>query len=195
MNSVAPAVCIRPATVDDALAISRVHVRTWLSTYRGIVADSFLDALDPLTREPRWRDLLARAAAEGRMVFVAELAGSPGEIVGFASCGPQRDDLVLDGVTYDIEIYALYLTPECQRQGIGRRLVGVAADWLVEHGGRSIVIWALEKNGPARAFYEALGGVLSAQKVISIGPSELVDVAHCWPDARTLVSRARGASA
>ncbi len=126
---------IRHATPADAPGISRAHVRSWLAAYRGIVADSFLDALDPVAREPRWREWLAEAPAEGRQVFVAELTGpQPSTIAGFASCGPEREGLVVDGVAYDGEVYALYLAPEYQRQGIGRRLVAVAAGWLVQQG-------------------------------------------------------------
>lgn len=189
-----PRVRVRPATPDDAPGISRTHVRSWLSAYRGIVADSFLDALDPVAREPRWRDSLEQAPAEGRMVFVAQFgpaqADTRPDVLGFASCGPEREGLVVDGVRYDGEIYALYLAPEHQRQGIGRRLVVAATEWLIGRGTTSVVIWALQKNAPARAFYEALGGVLSGEKTITLGPSELVDVAYCWPEARVLVERA-----
>jgi hypothetical protein len=37
---------IREARLDDALAIARVHVDTWLSTYRGIVPEDYLARLD-----------------------------------------------------------------------------------------------------------------------------------------------------
>lgn len=186
---------VRPASPDDAPGISRVHVSSWLSAYRGIVAGSFLDALDPVAREPRWRDSLAQAATEGRMVFVAEfgpaLAAMKWEIVGFASGGPEREGLVAGGVAYDGEIYALYLAPEHQRRGTGRRLVAASAGWLIDHGAQSIVIWALKENKPARAFYERLGGRPVGEKTVTIGPSDLIDVAYGWPDAQVLLDRAQ----
>ncbi len=89
-------------------------------------------------------------------------------------------------------MHALYLAPEHQRRGLGRRLVAAGAGWLVEQGVGAIVIWALQRNAPARAFYEALGGALAGEKTITIGPSELVDVAYAWPAARELVRRAQG---
>ena len=190
---------IRPALVEDAAGIARVHVRSWQGAYRGILPDSFLDSLDLPPREERWRQNL-QSPAEDRFTFVAELpspeTGLPAEIAGFASGGPERDGLIVDGVAYDGEVYALYLAPEHQRQGNGHRLVAAAAERLLEQGAKSIVIWALQDNGPARAFYEALGGVLLGEKSIKIADTyDLVDVAYGWPDAQTLLDRARGAGA
>ena len=37
---------IRAATSGDAPGIARVQVLTWQQTYRGILPDAFLDALD-----------------------------------------------------------------------------------------------------------------------------------------------------
>jgi hypothetical protein len=34
---------IRAATVSDAQEIARVHVASWLSTYRGLLPDDFLE--------------------------------------------------------------------------------------------------------------------------------------------------------
>lgn len=36
---------LREARLDDASAIARVHVDTWLSTYRGIVPEEYLSKL------------------------------------------------------------------------------------------------------------------------------------------------------
>jgi hypothetical protein len=48
-----------------------------------------------------------------------------------------------------------------------------------------MIIWALKENRRARAFYEAMGGVLVGEKTITIGGAELADVAYGWPDIRT----------
>jgi len=36
---------IRPALPNDAAEIARVHVDSWRSSYRGLLADEFLDSL------------------------------------------------------------------------------------------------------------------------------------------------------
>jgi len=46
-------VTIRLASVDDADAVSEVHVRAWQSAYRGVMPDDYLDGLqaqEPATR-------------------------------------------------------------------------------------------------------------------------------------------------
>jgi hypothetical protein len=40
-----PAVLIREAVPADAGAVARVHVDSWRTTYRGIIADSILSDL------------------------------------------------------------------------------------------------------------------------------------------------------
>jgi ribosomal protein S18 acetylase RimI-like enzyme len=187
---------IRLALVEDASAIARVNVRSWQRAYRGILPDSFLDALEPSLREGRWREALGQQSLEGRFTYVAEqLAGADGlsaEIIGFASGGPERDGLLAGGIAYDGEVYALYLAPGHERRGYGRRLLAASAEQMVESGKKSIVIWALKENREARAFYKALGGVLAAEKTVTIGPSNLLDVAYGWPDARVLVTQVPG---
>ncbi len=193
MPSFAEVIQIRPAREEDAANIARVHVRSWQTAYRGILPDSYLDALEPSSREERWREVL-RPPMESRHTFVAEIATRQVDgIVGFASGGPERDGLTVEGIAYKGEIYALYLLAEYRRQAIGHRLVAAATEWLIAEGMDSTVIWALRDNGPARAFYEALGGVVMAEKTITIGPSNLVDVAYGWQNARLLLNAAQKA--
>lgn len=195
MSSERDSVRIRPATVEDAPGIALAHVRSWQTAYRGILPDNFLDALEPSSREERWREAL-RPPLEDRLTFVAELlSGSEdgrAEIVGFAAAGPERDGIVVGEVAYEGELYAIYLVAEHRRRGTGRRLVAAAAQWLVDRDTRSILIWALKNNRPACSFYEGLGGIVVGEKTITIGPSNLVDVAYGWPDTRQLIAAAQG---
>jgi hypothetical protein len=38
---------VRAATPDDAAAVAGVHVRSWQAAYRGLIADAYLDGLNP----------------------------------------------------------------------------------------------------------------------------------------------------
>jgi hypothetical protein len=38
---------IRAAVPEDALAVARVHVRSWQVAYRGLIAQAYLDSLKP----------------------------------------------------------------------------------------------------------------------------------------------------
>jgi GNAT superfamily N-acetyltransferase len=55
------------------------------------------------------------------------------------------------------ELYALYLSQEHTRQGVGRVLTARAVEWLVGAGYLAATLWVLRDNIRARAFYEALG--------------------------------------
>jgi GNAT superfamily N-acetyltransferase len=105
-----------------------------------------------------------------------------GNIVGFASGGPERSgDPVYTG-----EVYAIYLLERWQGQGIGRQLTITLVRQLIQRGFTSLLIWVLADN-PSRRFYEALGGQPVRDRLEMTGGIELTDVAYGWLDARTLI--------
>ena len=168
---------IRTATADDAPGMARVHVDTWRTAYRDILPVSVLSALSYEARTERWRENLKQAGPQ-QFTLVAEDDG--GELVGFAGGGPERDGTA----GYDGEIYAVYVLAQQQRRGIGRQLMGVSARRLMDHGFGAAMLWALEANWRARAFYEALGGQLIGRKA-KVSPtrhrSRSLTVGRTWP--------------
>jgi ribosomal protein S18 acetylase RimI-like enzyme len=166
---------IRPALESDIPAITRVHIDAWRTTYRGIVPQSHLDALDHTMREQAWRESWSTF---GRYLFVAELDGA---IVGFANGGP----IIGDNPALDAELYAIYLLSTAQRRGIGTALVRALAHALRADGHRAAWVWVLREN-PACRFYESLGGTLVDRKMITIGGAELEEVAYRLPDLAQL---------
>ena len=164
---------IRPAQIEDARAMARVHVDTWRSAYAGIVPDEHLANLSDEHSEARWNEYLTNHPDVS--AFVAE--DPSGQIVAITSCGPVQEALH----DFDGEIYVLYVLQPFQGRGYGKLLVTQAARDLARRGFHSMVIWVLKEN-PARQFYERLGGQLSAEKVVEIGGKQLVDVAYTWPD-------------
>jgi ribosomal protein S18 acetylase RimI-like enzyme len=184
---------IRPAALGDADALASVHVRAWRTAYRDILPDVFLEGLSVESRIDRWRERLANPAA-GEYTFVAEVHAEDGlrEIVGFAGGGPERDGFLgSDGVRYDGEVYAIYLLAEWRGRGIGHQLMTPAARSLIDSGFGSIIIWVLHDNVNARHFYEALEGALIGEKPITIGQTQLSEVAYGWPNAQTLLRAAQ----
>lgn len=169
---------IRAAEPEDADAIARVHVDSWRTTYRGLVPDPYLDGMSLQEYEVRWRRMLNEYAATNH-TFVASVGG---EIVGFASCGRERDQ---DPI-YLGELYAIYLLQDQQRRGLGRRLVSAVAERLIELDYRSMLVWVLAPN-PARGFYEALGGAFVRARQMEIGGESKEEVGYGWLDAAVLV--------
>src|SRR5919107_604708 len=58
-------VTVRPATVADAPAMGRVHVRAWQAAYRGQMPDAYLDGLRPEQRAAGWEAALGELARLG----------------------------------------------------------------------------------------------------------------------------------
>lgn len=163
---------IRLADPEDADAIARVHVDTWRSTYADLIPAAVLDGLSYNRRSLFWRGLLSKEEARG-LVCVAE--DSHAGVVGFASCGPNREE----PLHYQGELYAIYVLEEHQRLGIGHHLFEEARKWLSKHALDSMIVWVLRES-PYRRFYESLGGKLVGERTINIGEAELPEVAYGW---------------
>jgi ribosomal protein S18 acetylase RimI-like enzyme len=161
---------IRLALPNDAAEIARVHVDSWRSSYRGLLADEFLDSLSEAGYTDRWRRVIGDGAS---LVFVVE--GADG-VVGFASGGRER----AGESGYEGELYAIYIVASSQRKGHGRELLHAMAAALREKGLRDMIVWVLRDNTAAREFYERLGGTYVRAQPITIGPTTLEEVSYGW---------------
>jgi len=171
---------IRAASARDAPGIGRVHVETWQSAYRAILPEDYLASLSPAERARQWGDMLAHQD-EVRFVLIAHDQGD--EPIGFVATGPERSGHSM----YRHEVYALYVLPSNQRRGVGRALMRAVASRLAVGDPRSMLLWVLETNAPARRFYHALGGTVVGKQSIDIGGVILGEVAYGWPDAGALL--------
>jgi len=161
---------VRPAVLDDAAAIARVHVASWGTTYRGLLPDDFLSSLSEESYTDRWRRVIGDGLSR---VFVVDQDEA---IVGFASCGRERA-----GETgFAGELYAIYILDRAQRQGHGRELVRAVAGALREMKLPDMIVWVLRDNTAARHFYERLGGVYVRAQPITIGTATLEEVSYGW---------------
>lgn len=171
---------IRPARVEDAASIARVHVDSWRTSYKGIVPDTVLENLSYERREEMWRTGLSNSARTN-YDFVA--VDEQGRIVGFITGGTLRDG----DPSYQSELHAIYLLKEVQGQGIGRRLMQTFVKHLLQSNITSMLLWVFEDN-PARKFYEAMGGQLIQSQPMEIGGVTLQEVAYGWKDIRSISS-------
>ena len=165
--------------IEDAVEASRMHARTWKISYRGLVPDKLLDELSPARWENGWRRAF-ESMDPTRVVHVAEIDR---RIVGFAGGGRARESAPAGFVG---EVYALYVDPDHQGQGIGKVLLKAAAEGLVERGLVPIVIWTLFDNPASRGFYESRGGIVVGEKTEPFDGYELHEFAYGWRDAAPL---------
>ena len=145
-------ITIRRARAPDATAIAEVHDTSWRDAYRGVIPGRELERL-VARRGPRWW----RAAIDrGSRLMVLDFDDHIG---GYVSYGRNRVPVL----PYRGEIFELYLAPEFQGLGFGRRLFSAARNDLAEHGFASALVWALSDNERAVAFYARLGGRIIRQ--------------------------------
>jgi ribosomal protein S18 acetylase RimI-like enzyme len=168
---------IRKAEIEDAAAIANVQVESWKTTYAGIVSDVFLASLNKEVRTQSWQEQTLTANIS---ILVAE---DETGIFGFAAGGKIREKLD----DYDAELYAIYLLRERQKQGAGRTLCLTLASALQTKGLTSMIVWVLEQN-PSVSFYERLGAVQIARKVINIGGADLQELAFGWRSLDRLIT-------
>ena len=170
---------VRRATQADVPGVAQVHVQSWQATYPGILPAAEIERHTLARRVAIWtRALSAPAAGTAMLVAVRE-----NEVLGFASTGPfrvekpQAAEPCSDEGRADGELNALYLLPSVQRQGIGRCLFDAAAQNLRQAGFGAMRCWVLHGN-PAVAFYEHVGGVLTASKSFAVAGATVVE--HCY---------------
>ncbi len=164
-------ITIRPARSTDARAVARLDVETWRSTYAGVLSTSYLVGLSQRRREIGWRMAIMREPRDVRVAV--DVAGM---IRGFGSCGPSRSERHFPG-----EVFTLYVAPDWQNCGIGRRMLIALFRRLAASGLDAAIVWVLRDN-PSRFFYERLGGRLVSHKPIPIGNSRVEALAYGWPD-------------
>ena len=128
-------ISIRNARPADAEAIAEVHDAAWRDAYRGIIPGRELERMIA-RRGPRWWQA---AISRGSRLVVLDFGG---RIAGYASYGRNR----VPAMPYSGEIFELYLAPEFQGLGMGRRLFEAARRDLNDHGYVSTLVWALADN-------------------------------------------------
>jgi ribosomal protein S18 acetylase RimI-like enzyme len=148
---------IRRAKASDAAAVAEAHDEAWRTAYQGIIPGAEL------------RRLIRKGSRIALLQFGDKIAG-------YANYGRNR----ARSLYYDGEIYELYLRPEYQGLGFGRRLFTAARRDLAQSALKSLIVWALSENENAVEFYRALGGKPVARSSEKFGARVLDKVAFGW---------------
>ncbi|WP_100404348.1 GNAT family N-acetyltransferase [Bacillus solitudinis] len=169
---------IRKATLVDIPSIAKVHVDSWRTTYRGIVSSDFIENL---TYE--WSEKHQLIVFSNKDMFIYVVEDKEGNIVGFASGGPERNNNSL----FKGELHAIYLLTEYQGLGLGRKLVTSVANQLRVNGFNSLLVLVLENNTSAREFYKSLGGKEVGKGGLELKGRMYKDIAYGWTETTPLI--------
>lgn len=138
----------RQATINDAEAIVNVHTTTWKYSYKGFIPDEEL-AKKNLTPE---RILKMQEAIEQQLFYVAEVDN---QIVAFSGLHGQL------GSTSEIGL--MYVLPQYQGLGIGRRLFQDFLNTLKHKDCEKVEVWTMKKSPQSVNFYKNMGGFMTNQ--------------------------------
>jgi ribosomal protein S18 acetylase RimI-like enzyme len=158
----------RWSTEADAESLAALHRDAWRHAYAGIIPGVVLERMVARRGTGWWQRLHDR----GHGALLIEFDG---DIAGYATLGPARRQPRDGG-----EIYELYVRPECQGVGFGRRLFRVARAELATRGLRRLVVWSLADNEIGCRFYRALGGRERARGVECLHGHRLPTIGFAW---------------
>ena len=132
---------IRTGTPKDITAVQDIAHISWNDTYQDIIPVNIQQSfLDKSYSVPMMEMRLKKT-----ILLLAEHEGEP---IGFANFTKLDDD-------GDAELIALYLKPEYQRNGYGKKLLDSGLAYLLD--GSNLFVYVECENKKGRSFYEANG--------------------------------------
>ena len=167
---------IRQARADDIAAIGRIVVQSWRLAFEGLVSSDFLSSMSEEHQRRRHEQTFSR---KGVVYYVSVTEDD--DPVGFASCGPGRRP----ARAIQRELYAIYLMPHFQRQGIGRSLFERVVTDLALTGRPRLFLTTLAVS-PNRPFYAKLGGNEAEAESVKLGDEMYRQIAFVWTNLSTL---------
>ena len=103
-------IVMRDATVQDANAVTALHVASWRSAYRGVLPDAYLDGDVETERAAHWRKTLSALGPED---FVLLAENGP-VLQGFISIYRNKEP------GFDAYLDNLHVRPGLRGGGLGR---------------------------------------------------------------------------
>jgi ribosomal protein S18 acetylase RimI-like enzyme len=170
---------VRSLRLDDAAAIGRIHNETWRDTYRGLMPDSRLDALDDARAELNWKRILSEENAQKHLANFG--AFRDGELLGFGSVGGPREDW-----GYDSELWAVNIPRRFQKMGVGKAMMQACVKHALGFAARNMYLYCMIGNDNAMQFYRHLGAVETNRINEDKGCQERALV---WDDLNALAAR------
>jgi ribosomal protein S18 acetylase RimI-like enzyme len=173
-------IIIRPALVTDRDAVTQLHITSSQATYAGILPDDFLANTMPNQKIALWGERFTRL--DDREAMTITVASAPSGFAGFACfLFDPADD-------WGAYLHNLYVAPAHMRQGLARRMWLAALDsFPTAFGERPVSLHALERNKPACALYDRLGGTVEERTLETYPDHPDVSVLrYVWPDRATL---------
>lgn len=155
---------IRTATQEDVHVIGKIHMQSMRMGFQDIVPDDFWQKVSEESIAQKYADYSSK---DDIIVLVAEQRG---ELLGFACAGSNRGEA--EG--YDMELYALYVSPDAIGKGVGSTLLQGILHHCAQAGRKKLILWCFSANKGAIHCYSRNGGT----KLDYPPPQEYLDLPH-----------------
>ncbi len=160
-------IIIRTARPDDARAYHTLGNLVWRDAYKHIFPEEVF-----VEKESKLEKKIATFAQDcvtnnQRIVLVAEYEG---KIVGFM-LGVIKSYYEYFGERGYADLVALYIHPDFQHKGIGKKFKDRFVQWAKQNGATKFVVGVLKDNKQGRSAYEKWGGKLDehTQPFVKLG--------------------------
>ncbi len=156
---------IRKNRIEDQEQMAHIKIDGWRSAYDQIIASKYLKQLNYEEQTARY----IQSFEEYKDLVLVAVKGT--EVLGYSCFDPFEKTR-----KYDAELISLYIKPNCVRQGIGTHLFKETAKELLNQGRYNMIVWCLDENEHAKAFYTKLGGKVVEEKEVLIGEEKYKEV-------------------
>lgn len=134
---------------EEAALLSEMRRKVWESTYRGIYPDKLIDEFDYEFHNSK--NLFMINSEEFSVYFIF----AENEIAGYLILQHKKP----------LYVQSLYLLPEFQRKGIGRKTFEFIRENCRKEGTKKFYLGCHPENKNALAFYEKMGGAITEKDV------------------------------
>lgn len=155
---------------QDLYQVKDLAYATWPDTFKGILSK------EQIAYMLNWMynlETLAQQVDAGHRFYTYSENLKPLGFIGLELYHPSSDAL---------KIHKLYVLPETQGLGVGKKLIAKAKEVANEHGIKKLVL-NVNRFNKAVEFYKHLGFIIDREENINIGNGYLMEdyvMEYCW---------------
>ncbi len=163
---------IREATIKDIPEVAQLHVDSWNKTYKGIIAQDYLDNMKNNIDERIER---MKNEFNLRKMIVATIDD---EIVAFSEYTLNNE--FSKDLDVDCELCGLYVKNEYVGTRIGTIVFNYVMSEFIKNDNSKMGLWCVKENTNAINFYKSKGGIQVTEKKFELVGKEYSEVAFVY---------------
>ncbi len=168
---------IRTVLPGDLGRIAAIYVDSWQRTYKGMLPEAHLRAMNPADAADKWKKYFD---VPGQGAFVAVDENDKVEAFAcFMPYAPEVRCLLLD---------SLHVLSALQGKGLGKALIGTVARYALENAYGSMAVCIVKANSKAGGIYEHLGARRHSDFIDQVNGMSIESKRYMWDDLQRLAA-------